>query len=328
LLNFFIPISSLLTFCIVYLYKDTIAKKFRLVDIPNKILKLHKNKIPIIGGLILLIHSISILIFIFFNQKNYIEFFILTILISILGLLDDIYKISPNKKILILTLFLSLFFIKFPQLKIGSLIIETLNYKFILLEKNIFINLIFTILCYLLIINAYNMSDGHDGIAVGLGLIWFLYILIFKSSSIIIVLSIIIILILFFYYNIKSKIFLGDSGNYFISSLVAGLIINQNNYSKNFSAEEIFILFILPGIDMLRLFILRIYRKKNPFKGDREHFHHYLSKKFNKITTTLIYLACAIAPIILYKINLFKSYIIIIFIISLYCLSLRFFLKK
>jgi UDP-GlcNAc:undecaprenyl-phosphate GlcNAc-1-phosphate transferase len=244
-----------------------------------------------------------------------------------LGLLDDIYKISPNKKIIILTLFLSLFFIKFPQLKIGSLIIETLNYKFILLEKNILINLIFTILCYLLIINAYNMSDGHDGIAVGLGLIWFLYILIFKSSSII-VLSIIIILILFFYYNIKSKIFLGDSGNYFISSLVAGLIINQNNYSKNFSAEEIFILFMLPGIDMLRLFILRIYRKKNPFKGDREHFHHYLSKKFNKITTTLIYLACAIAPIILYKINLFKSYIIIIFIISLYCLSLRFFLKK
>jgi UDP-GlcNAc:undecaprenyl-phosphate GlcNAc-1-phosphate transferase len=245
-----------------------------------------------------------------------------------LGLLDDIYKISPNKKILILTLFLSLFFIKFPQLKIGSLIIETLNYKFILLEKNILINHIFTILCYLLIINAYNMSDGHDGIAVGLGLIWFLYILIFKSSSIIIVLSIIIILILFFYYNIKSKIFLGDSGNYFISSLVAGLIINQNNYSKNFSAEEIFILFMLPGIDMLRLFILRIYRKKNPFKGDREHFHHYLSKKFNKITTTLIYLACAIAPIILYKINLFKSYIIIIFIISLYCLSLRFFIKK
>ena len=328
MLNFFIPISSLLTFGIVYLYKDTIAKKFRLVDIPNKILKLHKNKTPIIGGLILLIHSISILIFIFFNQKNYIEFFVLTILISILGLLDDIYKISPNKKILILTLFLSLFFIKFPQLKIGSLIIETLNYKFILLEKNIFINLIFTILCYLLIINAYNMSDGHDGIAVGLGLIWFLYILIFKSSSITIVLSIIIILILFFYYNIKSKIFLGDSGNYFISSLVAGLIINQNNYSKNFSAEEIFILFMLPGIDMLRLFILRIYRKKNPFKGDREHFHHYLSKKFNKITTTLIYLACAIAPIILYKINLFKSYIIIIFIISLYCLSLRFFLKK
>ena len=327
MLNFFISISSLLTFGVVYLYKDTIAKKFRLVDIPNKILKLHKNKTPIIGGLILLFHSISILIFIFFNQKNYIEFFVLTILISILGLLDDIYKISPNKKILILTLFLSLFFIKFPQLKIGSLIIETLNYKFILLEKNILINLIFTILCYLLIINAYNMSDGHDGIAVGLGLIWFLYLLIFKSSSII-VLSIIIILILFFYYNIKSKIFLGDSGNYFISSLVAGLIINQNNYSKNFSAEEIFILFMLPGIDMLRLFILRIYRKKNPFKGDREHFHHYLSKKFNKITTTLIYLACAIAPIILYKINLFKSYIIIIFIISLYCLSLRFFLKK
>ena len=37
---------------------------------------------------------------------------------------------------------------------------------------------------------------------------------------------------------------------------------------------------MLPGIDMLRLFIVRIIKKRNPFSGDSNHLHHILLKSF------------------------------------------------
>ena len=43
---------------------------------------------------------------------------------------------------------------------------------------------------------------------------------------------------------------------------------------------------MVPGIDMLRLFMTRIYNKKNPFKGDLNHLHHLLKNKFNNLLKT------------------------------------------
>ena len=37
----------------------------------------------------------------------------------------------------------------------------------------------------------------------------------------------------------------------------------------------------LPGIDMFRLFLVRIKNRKNPFKGDLNHFHHIILKKYS-----------------------------------------------
>ena len=40
---------------------------------------------------------------------------------------------------------------------------------------------------------------------------------------------------------------------------------------------------MVPGIDMFRLFILRLYNKKIPFSPDREHVHHLLLNKFSNL---------------------------------------------
>ena len=37
----------------------------------------------------------------------------------------------------------------------------------------------------------------------------------------------------------------------------------------------------IPGLDMLRVFILRIKKGKNPFYPDQNHFHHILKKLFD-----------------------------------------------
>ena len=45
---------------------------------------------------------------------------------------------------------------------------------------------------------------------------------------------------------------------------------------------------LIPGMDLLRLFFQRILSGSNPLKGDREHIHHYLLKKYSLINTVLI----------------------------------------
>ena len=166
-----------------------------------------------------------------------------------------------------------------------------------------------------MLIHAFNMADGHDGIASLMAFTWLAYIYFTKINFQFLV-PIMTTLLLFIYFNLKSRIFLGDSGNYFLSTLLGSLIIFNNNTYKNFLAEEIFILLMLPGIDMLRLFLTRIKNKQNPLIGDRRHLHHFLFNRLNKEKTTLVYFLLFITPIFfLYFKILSENYIIIFFLV-------------
>jgi UDP-GlcNAc:undecaprenyl-phosphate GlcNAc-1-phosphate transferase len=144
---------------------------------------------------------------------------------------------------------------------------------------------------------------------------WLAYIYFAKTNFQFLV-PIMTALLLFIYFNLKSRIFLGDSGNYILSTLLGSLIIFNNNTYKNFLAEEIFILLMLPGIDMFRLFLIRIKNKQNPLIGDRRHLHHFLFKKLNKEKTTLVYFLLFLTPILfLYFKILSENYIIIFFLV-------------
>ena len=99
----------------------------------------------------------------------------------------------------------------------------------------------------------------------------------------------------------KYRIFLGDSGNYLISTCIAIILLKENSQQPTlYYAEEIFLLLIIPGLDMLRLFIVRISNKKNPFKGDHNHLHHKLFYKVGNFNTILIYLMLINLPIYIF----------------------------
>jgi UDP-GlcNAc:undecaprenyl-phosphate GlcNAc-1-phosphate transferase len=53
---------------------------------------------------------------------------------------------------------------------------------------------------------------------------------------------------------------------------------------------------MIPGIDLLRLAITRIYKGKHPFIGDRDHFHHNMLKKYGYNKTLLIVFFLIIIP--------------------------------
>ena len=321
--NFYLIVASSAIFFSIYLKKEFIVKKTGLIDAPDKKLKNHKKNTPVIGGIVFGLATIIILVTsIYINYiKNilFIKILLLSLVCSVIGTIDDIQKIKPTPKIFFTTLILLIFLILFPELRIKQITFsDNFFIKNLNIENKLLLSIAITILCYQLLIHAFNMADGHDGIASLMATTWLVYIYFTKNNFQFLV-PFISLLLLFMYFNLKSKIFLGDSGNYFLSTLLASLIILNNNNYNNFIAEEIFIMLMLPGIDMLRLFFIRIKNKKNPLIGDRKHLHHLLFKKFNKNITTLIYFILFITPIFfLYFKILPENYIIIIFLVIYY----------
>ena len=65
------------------------------------------------------------------------------------------------------------------------------------------------------------------------------------------------------------------------------------------------------------IFFTRIYSKKNPFKGDKNHLHHYLQDKIGSKKSLFIYIAVLTLPII--WISIFNIHQIIVFLFSFVC---------
>ena len=190
-------------------------------------------------------------------------------------------------------------------------------------------------------INAINLSDGINGLAAGIVFFCLFYILLSFNNNFNIFLIIVLINILIIIPSIyKGDQFLGDSGSLFLSGFLSLIIIyyvnsywadniNNNNWAADIKigAENIFIILMIPGLDMLRLFIYRILKKKDPLQADNEHLHHYLIKIYGLNKALIFYFLLMNMPIIfsLYT-NLSKIFLIIMSLL-VYSFFI-FFLKK
>ena len=90
---------------------EKIERFVNIYDIPDKKLKLHKKKTPVLGGLILLINFsiyFCFQIYLFdqfilteysnFNIRDIFSILILFLSLFFIGLYDDKYKLNPNNK--------------------------------------------------------------------------------------------------------------------------------------------------------------------------------------------------------------------------------------
>jgi len=93
---------------------------------------------------------------------------------------------------------------------------------------------------------------------------------------------------IFLYLNYHSKTFLGNSGSFFLPFLFGSFFITSYNNTPSLMADEIVVLMLIPGWDLLRLFFLRLMRKKSPMTADNNHIHHYLIKKFSQTRSAMI----------------------------------------
>jgi UDP-GlcNAc:undecaprenyl-phosphate GlcNAc-1-phosphate transferase len=146
------------------------------------------------------------------------------------------------------------------------------------------LSIIFTVFCTVGIMNAFNMSDGLNGICASFGIIPLIFI---GFSGPVHYGTIILMGVLmgFLAYNLgwlgkKRRAFLGDSGSNSIGFAVAVLCIY---YSQGYSASGYTInpvtslwLVAIPLLDCLGVIISRAIKGVMPFRPGRDHFHHKL----------------------------------------------------
>lgn len=304
------------------------------LDKPDNKRKFHTKPIPRAGGLLFFIniffYLILLLIFednlsleIFFDNIYSLKIFLVTFIsIFILGYLDDRYNLNPNLK------FLSMVIIFLILLLLDeSIVISNLQFSFYsnLIDLG-YINIFFTLFCFLVYLNAFNMFDGINLQVVSYSIIMCLYFNLFLLDSYFIKL-ILIFLFFFSYLNYNNKSFLGDSGSLSISFVLGYIFIKFYNQNYIIFADKVLIFMIIPGIDLIRLFILRLMNKKNPLRPDRNHLHHVLLSKFSYKLTLLIIISLILFPVILTFTNI-NNILIIILTITLYCITLLASYKK
>ena len=313
-----------LAFIIIFLlnkFRFPIANKIKLIDKPDNIRKYHEKETPLLGGLMLFsIFLLSNIYLIFFQNTTITDliFFLSCFFCFALGLIDDSRNLNYKYKFFLLYVFYYILIAADPNLQINKLYFETLNKEIYLKDFDIF----FTVLCLMLLTNSLNLIDGIDGLCITIAIIWLGYIMFQFSNFDFFYFLIFFSLIYILFLNLKKNIFLGDSGALLLGSILGLFLIRNYNIglSKNyFSVEDIFILLMLPGLDMLRLFVERITHKKNPFKADRNHLHHlFLRRSINPKIILIIFFILTLIPIILNLITNINPILIILSYIIFY----------
>ena len=121
--------------------------------------------------------------------------------------------------------------------------------------------------------------------------------------------------------------FLGDSGTMLLGFVMSYFFIKSYNLDGILYSDEIFLIMMIPGFELLRLAITRLIKKKHPFKPDNHHIHHYMIKKFGYLKSYFIIQLLLIIPYLTYLI-FFNSIISFVVSLTIYILTMILIQKK
>lgn len=295
--KFGILITILTTILIILLHNSQYFGNYlQVIDKPDDKRKFHKVPTPLFGGpSILIVIMLYNLILYNFDISDYSLWDnIFLIAIFLIGFVDDRVGVTPFQKLLSLFIIFFIYFHFDKNLNIQILEFTSFSRK---IDLGIFSNF-FLSFCSLLLINALNMTDGKNGFCASIQIIILTILIMYNlnESNNFFEYGYILFLLIFLFYNFKGKVFLGDSGVHIGTFIIINKIFYSYETITIFKVEQIFILLMIPGIDMFRVFLLRLLKNKSPFEGDRKHFHHLLEKKFNNRYSITIYLTLIIFP--------------------------------
>lgn len=249
----------------------------------------HIKIIPTLGGLGIFIGFILSMTlfgdFKVFPGLQYLEFAF--IVAFFMGMKDDIIALDPMKK------FISLIFAVTAIIILGDVRITSFYRLFGVTDLPYWVSVAFTLFTFLTIINAVNLIDGINGLCTATSIIssiafgiWFYLEGSSKSMQMVTIISAIVgALLAFLKYNATpAKIFMGDTGSLLLGVLLAFFAIQFLETNKDYcgpfkieSSPVVAMSFIvLPLVDMVKVFVIRILKKQSPFHPDRNHIHHVL----------------------------------------------------
>ena len=285
-----IGIAVLFSFIVTYVAIPSIVRvsKIRgLLATPNGRTS-HTDPTPNLGGVAIFAGVIiSSVVFTGITTAHELKYIIAAmIIIFFVGLKDDLYPMMAYKKFIGQTV--AVMFILIP----GDFHLASLHGLFRIGDLSYGISLAVTFILFLALINSFNLIDGIDGLASGVGFLtstFFGIVFLLDNHLAYAVMSFILSssLLAFFYFNVfskKNKIFLGDTGAMLIGLVLAIFAVRFLNFESNSrflsqsqSTPAILLgVLIVPLFDTARVFLLRMLRGKSPFQADRTHIHHRL----------------------------------------------------
>lgn len=298
-------ISVLVASFLLAIFLVPLVRKFALrigfVDIPSA-RKVHKNPVPMGGGLPVIVGSMATLIFlVFFSDfhfpKSIIGIIAGALLIVIVGLFDDFRELDFLTKLMgqivaaiIFVAFLDRFsvFLSFPA------------------------QILFMIIWIVAIENAMNFLDNMDGLCAGVSMIistGFGVLFLLKGMPVYAALSFATAggALGFMRYNLSpAKIFLGDAGSLFFGFMLSCLAVIHLNTSKSLTVALAPVLIMTyPIFDLMFVSISRLKEGRKVYIGGKDHSSHKinfmgLTQKSTVFVIQLINLLLVVSAVILF----------------------------
>lgn len=317
---------------ILIIFNKKINNFVNVKSFPDNSKRLHKNPTYATGWIFFFFNFLAIFIYSFFynvsdflnilSVKEKIIYFSILTSALVYGILDDKLDLNYIQKLIIFTILFFLLFTIFPIFKLQFIKFYFYNYKLSLNQTSVIISIFLS----LYFLNMLNMFDGINN-QLSFILILFSSFLIFKVGFDLILIAFLLSTLSFGLLNYKNKCFLGNAGIVFISFFVITILGLRTN-NEIIKLDSLIILFFIPFIDTLRLFFHRILNNKNPFKGDTNHIHHILLKKYGQKKTNLLINGTIFISFLFYEIyNSFFFYLIVSLLI-IYFLLVKKFIKN
>src|SRR3989338_2221816 len=291
-------VSVVITPLITYL-----AKRYRVLDIPNDPRKIHHKPIPLAGGMaVFLSFAFTTILYVFFldtelfgngyiHDRQIIGILIAGVLLIIGGVLDDKYHLSWKKQILfaLLASFIILGFeigistitnpfggyLYLNQVTLTVFRVGASVFTIVLLAE------IFTFLWLMGMMNTTKLLDGIDGLVTGITVIasLFLFFVSLKSDLMQYDTALISLILCgatlgFLVFNWHpAKIFLGEGG-----ALFCGFMLGVISVIAGGKISTALLVMGIPILDVVWIIFRRwIVENKSPFRSpDKKHLHFRL----------------------------------------------------
>ncbi len=274
---------------LITLFMTPLSKKFAFkigaVAVPNE-RSMHQEPMPLAGGTAIVLGfaiTVTLLAPIMkdFHIQNYIGLIIGSILITFVGLLDDVYNLNARIK---------LFFQILAALIVvySGMTIDVVSWPWApggIIQLGA-LSKIVTVIWIIGLTNAVNLIDGLDGLATGVSSIaslclMFISILYGEPMVVLFTATLAGACMGFLPHNFNpAKIFMGDTGSTFLGFTLA--VISINGLIKSYTAVTIVIAVVvlgLPIFDTAFAILRRLIKRQPVMKADRGHLHHRLVDK-------------------------------------------------
>src|SRR5438445_464826 len=252
------------------LVSERLARRFGLVARPVAD-RWHRQTIPMLGGIAIVVGTLVPAVVVARTSANFVALAIVATAMALVGLVDDVRRLSPQAKLL-------------AQLLLGSVLLF-LGFSLRLTGFPL-ADVLLTLFWVVGITNAFNLLDNMDGLSSTIAIVTAAFRLLFfvwegDLAGALVTVAFIGAVGGFLTRNFPpAKIFMGDTGSLFLGFFLAGLslVADQSPYSRGVAAVLIIpvLLLSIPIFDTAFVTVTRIMTGRRVGVGGRDHTSHRL----------------------------------------------------